>query len=306
MMDEAIGLFLNYLGLERNLRPNSIAAYRQDLERLRDFLKERAIAKPAALKPADITAYFGLLTDLGLAPSSIARQMSSLRGFFRFLLRERILESNPARHLQTPRLYRNLPEILSVGEIEQIIDSIDIEARFGRRDRAMIEMLYGSGLRISELIALQTSHLFLEVDQVRIVGKGGRERVVPVSRPARRATLDYLELERPSFVRESSGDALFLSRLGKPFSRMGMFKLVKRRVAAAGISKHVSPHTFRHSFASHLIDGGASLRAVQEMLGHADISTTTIYTHVGQSYLKSVHREFHPRERRKVVDSGSR
>ena len=306
MMDEAIGLFLNYLALERNLKPNSIAAYRQDLERLRDFLKEQEITQSAALKPAEITAYFGLLTDLGLAPSSIARQMSSLRGFFRFLQRERILENNPARHLQTPRLYRNLPEILSVGEIEQIIGSIELEARFGRRDCAMIEMLYGSGLRISELIALQVSHLFLEVDQVRIVGKGGRERVVPVSRPARQAVLDYLELERPNLVRESSHDALFLSRLGKPFSRMGMFKLVKRRVAAAGIVKHVSPHTFRHSFASHLIDGGASLRAVQEMLGHADISTTTIYTHVGQSYLKSVHREFHPRERRKVVDSGSR
>lgn len=304
-MDEAIGLFLNHLALERNLRPASIAAYRQDLERLRDFLKSKKITRPAETGVGDITAYFTLLTDLGLAPSSIARQMSSLRGFFRFLVRERLLEKNPTRHLQSPRLFRNLPEILSVSEIEQIISAIDPGRRFGRRNRAIVEMLYGSGLRISELVALEISHLFLEVEQVRIVGKGGKERIVPVSRPAKRAVNLYLDEERPGLATAASRDLLFLSRAGKQLTRDGMFKLVNRLVAAVGISKHVSPHTFRHSFASHLIDGGASLRAVQEMLGHADISTTTIYTHVGQSYLRSVHREFHPRERRAVVDPGS-
>lgn len=304
-LEEAIGLFLNHLALERNLKESTIAAYKQDLERLRDYLKAAKVAGLQKIKAPDITGYFSLLTELGLAPSSISRQMSSLRGFFRFLARERLIDRNPARHLQSPRLYRNLPEILSISEIEQIINAIDSEAQFGRRDRAIFEMLYGSGLRISELIALETSHLFLEVEQVRVVGKGGKERIVPVSRPAKKAVAAYLEMERPTLARDSSRDVLFLSRLGTPFTRMGMFKLVRRRVAAAGIAKSVSPHTFRHSFASHLVDGGASLRAVQEMLGHADISTTTIYTHVGQSYLKSVHREFHPRERRQVVDPGS-
>ncbi|MFH2054367.1 MAG: tyrosine recombinase [bacterium] len=305
-MEEAIGLFLNHLALERNLRAASVAAYRQDLERLRDFLKSIKVKSPAAVKVGDITAYFGLLTDLGLAPSSIARQMSSLRGFFRFLIRDGLIDQNPTRHLQSPRIFRNLPEILSISEIEQILGAIDPESRFGKRDLAIIEMLYGSGLRISEVISLEVSHLFLEVEQIRVVGKGGRERIVPVSRPAKRAVNLYLEEERPAVARDSSRDVLFLSRFGRPFTRDGMFKLIGRRVSAGGISKHVSPHTFRHSFASHLVDGGASLRAVQEMLGHADITTTTIYTHVGQSYLKAVHREFHPRERRTVVDPGSR
>jgi integrase/recombinase XerD len=220
-----------------------------------------------------------------------------MRGFFRFLIRERIVVANPTLHIESPRLYRNLPVVLSLDEIERILSAVDVEARCGLRDRAVLEILYGSGLRVSELINLTCGNLFLEVGHLRVHGKGGKERVVPVGDEAVHWVRRYLEEERPALANDQSHDILILNRFGRRFSSMGMFNLVRKYATAAGIDKAVTPHTFRHTFASHLVDGGASLRAVQEMLGHADISTTQIYTQLNRSYLKSVHVEFHPRER---------
>lgn len=298
-MQEALGLFLNYLSLELNLSENSSDAYRRDIEHFQEFLKTRGLGAWSDVKSTDLVDYLSLLSRLGLSPASVARHTSALRGFFKFLVRERLATRNPTARVQVPRLYRNLPQVLTVGEIDQIMNAIDLEGKFGLRDRAALEILYGSGLRISELIALECGNLFLEVEQLRVIGKGGKERIVPVSQEAIRYINLYLKQERPLYVGPQSRDVLILSRFGAPLSRMGMFNMVRKRVQSAGIVKPVSPHTFRHSFASHLVDGGASLRAVQEMLGHADISTTTIYTQLSQSYLRSVHREFHPRERKR-------
>ena len=297
-MLEEVGLYLNYLALELNLKPNSIISYRHDTERLAKSLQEMGFKSWRDVPKNAIIEYVSGLSRLGLSPSSIARNLSSIRGLFKFLVRERILAANPAKHIPTPRLFRNLPVILSVIEIDKILEKIDLDERFGLRDRAVIELLYGSGLRISELINLTCSNLFFEVGHLRVIGKGGKERLVPVGEEAVVYTRRYLEEERPSLALDQSHEILILNRFGRKFSSMGMFKLIRKRVIAAGITKPVTPHTFRHTFASHLIDGGAYLRAVQEMLGHADITTTQIYTQLNRSYLKSVHREFHPRERK--------
>jgi integrase/recombinase XerD len=267
-MMEEVGLFLNYLALEKNLREKSIIAYRHDTEQLAQFMQQLGFKRWSEVSRSAVVEYVATQSQLGLAPTSIARRMSSLRGFFRFLIRERIVTGNPAAHIQSPRLFRNLPVILSAREIDRILTKIDLKGPGGLRDRAILEVLYGSGLRLSEVINLKGSNLYLEVGHLRVMGKGGKERLVPVGEEASDYVKRYLDEER------------------------------RKRVMKAGIRKPVTPHTFRHSFASHLVDGGASLRAVQEMLGHADISTTQIYTQLDRSYLKSVHRECHPRERK--------
>lgn len=297
-MREEIDLFLNHIALEQNLRPNSVISYRHDLEQLAEFAGSLGIKSWREFNKSAIVSYLGYANRLGLSAASIARRMSSLRGFFRFLIRERIISSNPSAHIESPRLYRNLPVVMSVDEVERILNTIKLEDRNGLRDRAALEILYSSGLRISELIGLTTANLFLEVGHLRVVGKGGKERIVPIGEEAVHFVRRYLEEERPALANDHSQDVLILNRFGRKFSSMGMFNLIKKRVLESGITKHVTPHTFRHSFASHLVDGGASLRAVQEMLGHADISTTQIYTQLNRSYLKSVHLEFHPRERK--------
>lgn len=297
-MMEEIGLFLNHIALEQNLKPNSIISYQHDLEQLAEFAASLGIKSWREVNKGAIISYLGYAGRIGLSASSIARRMSSLRGFFRFLVRERVLSLNPSLHIESPRLYRNLPVVMSVDEVERILSSIKLDGRCGLRDRAALEILYSSGLRLSELIGLTTANLFLEVGHLRVSGKGGKERIVPIGEEAVHFVRRYLEEERPALANENSQDILILNRFGRKFSSMGMFNLVRKRVKEAAITKHVTPHTFRHSFASHLVDGGASLRAVQEMLGHADISTTQIYTQLNRSYLKSVHLEFHPRERK--------
>lgn len=297
-MMEEVGLFLNYLALEKNLREKSLVAYRHDSEQLAQFMQQLGFKRWSEITRSAVVEYVTALSQMGLAPSSIARRMSSLRGFFRFLMRERIVTGNPAAHIQSPRLFRNLPVVLSVDEIDRILDTIDLITKDGLRDRAMLELMYGSGLRLSEVVNLKGSNLFLEVGHLRVMGKGGKERIVPVGEEAVEIVRRYLEESRPKYVTDDSHDFLFLNRFGGALSAMGVFNLVRKRVLAAGIAKPVTPHTFRHTFASHLVDGGASLRAVQEMLGHADISTTQIYTQLDRSYLKSVHKECHPRERK--------
>lgn len=297
-MLEEIDLYLNHIALEQNLKPNSIISYRNDLNQLAEFAGTLGIKSWQEFNKGAIISYLGYAGRIGLSAASIARRMSSLRGFFRFLVRERVVPLNPSLHIESPRLYRNLPVVMSVDEIERVLNIVRLDGRNGLRDRAAMEILYSSGLRISELIGLTTANLFLEVGHLRVSGKGGKERIVPIGEEAIHYVRRYMLEERPALANDKSLDVLILNRFGRKFSSMGIFNLIKKRVTEAGITKHVTPHTFRHSFASHLVDGGASLRAVQEMLGHADISTTQIYTQLNRSYLKSVHLEFHPRERK--------
>ncbi|MEZ4766765.1 MAG: site-specific tyrosine recombinase, partial [Calditrichia bacterium] len=243
-----------------------------------------------------IQDYTELLSNLGLSASSVARNYSSIRTFHKFLILENITGKNPTELLETPRLARKLPEVLTVDEVIEILESPDIETSDGVRDRAMLEVLYGAGLRVSELIGLKIEHVFFDEELLRVLGKGSKERIVPVGAEALVWTKRYIAITRPMVAKGlESKSQLFLNRFGKPFSRMGIYNIVRKYVDLSGISKRVYPHIFRHSFATHLLENGADLRAVQEMLGHSDISTTQIYTHVKRQYLREEYKTFHPR-----------
>jgi integrase/recombinase XerD len=235
------------------------------------------------------------LKDAGLAPESIRRSVSAIRTYFRLLLAEAGLEADPSEQLELPKRWRTLPDVLSVAEATRLVDAPTFDDELGFRDRAMLELGYGAGLRVSEWIGLETKDLSIEDGVIRVFGKGGKERLVPLGRKAMTAIVIYLRELRPRLERGAGKGRLFLNARGTPLSRMGAWKILRKYVERAGISKAVSPHTLRHSFATHLLEGGADLRAVQEMLGHADISTTQIYTHIDREHLRSVHRQFHPR-----------
>ena len=290
--------YLRYLALEKNLSNNTQFAYQRDLSRYLDFLQQHAITRVETITPSLIQQYNEMLSQLGLAASSLSRNFSALRGFHKFLVLEGITEWNPTELLETPRLQRKLPEVLSLEEMETLLQQPDTDRPTGIRDRTILEVFYGAGLRVSELIRLSIEDVFFEEAIVRVSGKGSKERYVPLGSQARHWLKIYLARVRPLLSRGlSSRSQIFLNRFGKPFSRMGIWKLIQKYVAMAGINKPVYPHIFRHSFATHLLENGADLRAVQEMLGHADISTTQIYTHVTSGYLKEVYRQFHPRAR---------
>ena len=287
--------FLDFVRLERGLAENTAQAYSRDLERYTVLLTARGLDGPESVSPADVSALLNLLADLGLEASSVARNLTAVRMFHRFLLTEGITGHDPTEHLKPPKQGRKLPSVLNVFEVERLMLAPDVETPLGIRDRALVEMLYGAGLRVSELIGLVRSHLLFDLEVVRVLGKGGRERVVPIGVEGMSWVTAYLDTVRPELAKPASGDVVFLNWRGGKLSRMGVWKLLKACVLQAGVQKPVSPHTLRHSFATHLLEGGADLRAVQEMLGHVDISTTQIYTHVDREYLKEVHRTFHPR-----------
>ncbi len=235
------------------------------------------------------------LKDLGLSPSSIRRNVSAVRSYFRFMIAEGELVRDPSERLEAPKRWRTLPEVLTVDEAEKLLQAPSLDEPFAFRDRAMLELAYGAGLRVSEWISLGVKDVLMDDHLVRVFGKGSKERLVPIGRKAIGAVAIYLRELRPKLERGQGKGILFLNARGEPLSRMGAWKILRKYVDAAGITKSVSPHTLRHSFATHLLEGGADLRAVQEMLGHADISTTQIYTHVDREFLRSVHRQFHPR-----------
>jgi integrase/recombinase XerD len=235
------------------------------------------------------------LKDMGLAPASIRRSVSALRTYFKFLVGERELAKDPSLKLETPKKWRTLPEVLSAADVKKLIDAVSIDEPLAFRDRAMLELGYGAGLRVSEWIGVEAKDVMLEDGVVRVFGKGSKERLVPVGRAAIGAVAIYLRELRPRLERGGGKGKLFLNARGQPLSRMGAWGILRKYVQRAGLTTRVTPHTLRHSFATHLLEGGADLRAVQEMLGHADISTTQIYTHVDREYLRSVHRQFHPR-----------
>jgi integrase/recombinase XerD len=286
--------FLTHLTVERGLSANSYDAYQRDLKGYLTSLRRRKTT-PVKAGAADIRAFVASMRRRGLAPSSIARHLSAVRMFHRFLLSEGITASDPTEHVAAPKKPRRLPEVLNREEIDLLMEQPDHTTQLGLRDRAILEFLYATGLRAAELLTFQRTDLMEDLGLARVFGKGSKERLVPVGRPALRLIRKYLEDVRPMLANSGSGETLFLNSRGKALSRMGLWKILKTHVELAGIEKKVSPHTLRHSFATHLLEGGADLRAVQEMLGHVDIATTQIYTHVDREYLKEVHRQYHPR-----------
>ena len=287
--------FADYVALERGLSPQTLEAYGRDLARFAEFAESKGLAAPVDVTTKALREFVYRLKDLGLSPASIRRNISSLRSYFKFLLAEGIVLRDPSERLDTPQRWRTLPDVLSVEEVKQLLASPTLDDALVFRDRALLELAYGAGLRVSEWITVGTRDVLFEEGVVRVFGKGSKERLVPIGRSAISALAMYLGELRPRLEKGQGEGVLFLNARGKPLSRMGAWKILRGHVERAGITKHVSPHTLRHSFATHLLEGGADLRAVQEMLGHADIATTQIYTHVDREYLRSVHRTFHPR-----------
>ncbi|MCD6306563.1 MAG: site-specific tyrosine recombinase XerD [Deltaproteobacteria bacterium] len=292
-MDALIDQFINYLKLERGLADNTIEAYSRDLTGLVTFLEQKNLS-PLRVSRDQIMAYLSSLKR-SLSARSVARNISTIRSFFRFLASEGHIQENPARLLETPRLGLRLPEILSRDEVERLLSQPDPSIPAGSRDRAMLELLYAAGLRVSELIGLKVLNINLESGYLRTVGKGAKERLAPIGGKAVAAVRDYLLNGRPLMIHGDNPPHLFLNFRGRPLTRQGFWKIIKAYGKAAGIQKEITPHTLRHSFASHLLEGGADLRAVQVMLGHEDISTTQIYTHVTRDRLRELHEKYHPR-----------
>jgi integrase/recombinase XerD len=287
--------FGDYLALERGAADRTHEAYRRDLERFALFSLAKGTTGPAYATPRLLRDYIYHLKDLGLAPASIRRNVSAVRVYFRFLLGEGYLESDPSDRLETPKRWQTLPDVLTVEEVERLLAAPTLDDALAFRDRALLELGYGAGLRVSELTGLTARDALLDEGVVRVFGKGGKERLVPIGRGAIGAVAVYIRELRPRLDRGAGLGILLLNANGAPLTRMGAWKILRKYVMRAGISKRVTPHTLRHSFATHLLEGGADLRAVQEMLGHADISTTQIYTHVDREYLRTVHRQYHPR-----------
>ncbi len=287
--------FSDYLRFERGLSDTTRDAYLRDCRRLVAFASDKGAASPAAADYSLLRAFTAHLYEVGLGRSSVARVQSALRTYFSFLLEEGHIESDPTEHLESPKPARPLPEALSIAQVEQLLASTDPSSFLFQRDLAMLETLYGAGLRISELNSLRRRDLFLEDGLITVAGKGNRRRIVPLGGRATVAVRDYLGDLRGRLDRGEGLGVVFLSRHGRPLSRMGTWKVVRRHVLRSGIGQRVTPHTLRHSFATHLLEGGAPLEAVQEMLGHADIATTQIYIHVDRTHLREVHRSCHPR-----------
>ncbi len=288
--------FKAYLQLEKSLSENSVDAYLHDIDKLTQFLS----IGNSEIKPGDVTlqhleSFLRWISELGMTPSSQSRIISGLRNFYKYCQQEQISRTDPTALLETPKLIKHLPDVLSLSEIEAIINCIDVSTSEGARNKAIIETLYSCGLRVSELVNLRLSCLYFDVGYIRIIGKGDKERLVPVGAPA----IKYINIYRQNIrvhlaVMPGNEDILFLNRRGRKLSRIMIFIIIKDLAKQAGVTKNISPHTFRHSFATHLVEGGADLRAVQEMLGHESITTTEIYTHLDREYLRDTLQRFHP------------
>ena len=288
--------YLATLKLERNLSENTIASYKNDLSSLINYLNDSGLKDPSEITSKNLSDFFVLLSKLGLSSRSSARYYSSIKGFFGYLFSSGYIKINPMDKISAPKVSKNLPNVLNINEIEKILSEPDVSKKLGLRDKTLLETFYACGLRVSELINLKLSDLFLTEEMIRVFGKGSKERFVPIGSSAINWIGEYLKAGRPLLEKKAkSQNILFLNNRGTKLSRMGVWKIVNNYAELAGIKKEVHPHTFRHSFATHLLEGGADLRAVQEMLGHVDISTTQIYTHIDRDYIKQVHRDFHPR-----------
>ncbi|HEX7065562.1 MAG TPA: site-specific tyrosine recombinase XerD [Bacillales bacterium] len=295
-MEDDVKDFLHYLIVERGLSGNPIAAYRRDLRGYIGFLKEKEnVRSPEDITRTHIIRYLMTLKDQGRASSTLARHTASVRSFHQFMLRERKSEQDPSVHIETPKKEQKLPKVLSVQEVEALLEAPKKGTSFGLRDQAMLEVLYATGIRVSELVRLDVSDAHLTMGFVRCIGKGDKERIIPLGKMAAESLERYLDRGRGELLKRKQNDALFLNHHGGRLSRQGFWKILKGMAREANVKKELTPHTLRHSFATHLLENGADLRAVQEMLGHADISTTQIYTHVTKARLKDIYTAYHPR-----------
>ena len=295
MLPPLLERFTDYLTLERGLSCNTVLAYRRDLADFIEHLGTRGVTDPSCVEQADILRYLMSLKAKGLKATSLARKLVAIKMWFRYLAGERIVAADPAGVLETPRTWKTLPDILRLEEVERVLARPNVRTPQGIRDRAILELLYATGMRVSELAHLALKDLHVDMGFLRCVGKGSKERVVPVGRTAAKAIRTYLEKVRPRLDRTKAYPAVFLNRRGARLSRQMVWHLIRRYAREARIAKRVTPHTFRHSFATHLLERGADLRVVQELLGHATIATTQVYTHVDQARLKKIHQQFHPR-----------
>ncbi len=290
-MTHEVKAFLDYLRFERNLSLNTVESYQRDLSDYFAFVKSQG-------QPSDensVIRYLEYLREQDRSPSTQARRLAAIKGFYRFLVNDHILSENPTELLSSPKLYRHLPHVLTVEEVTRLIESPDLSTKGGVRDRAMLEVLYATGLRVSELCHLTINDWWLDPPKVRCLGKGSKERYIPLGRVAARWLMQYVDVIRPRLLKNPNEPVLFLNHRGQPLSRQGFWKIIKKYAAKAQVSQPITPHMIRHSFATHLLENGADLRAVQEMLGHQDISTTQIYTHVSQKRLRPVYDQTHPR-----------
>jgi integrase/recombinase XerD len=294
-IDTLVDQYLNYLLVEKGLSKKTLESYSRDLARYHEFMLENGVALISDSDTSSVLKHLIALRDSGLGARSRARHLVSIRGFYRFLVQENIISRDPTRRVELPKIGLKLPDVLSVEEVQQLLDTPDPKTLLGARDAAMIELLYAAGLRVSELVNLKLQDVNLEAGFVRVFGKGSKERVVPIGNYARQTVTHYLETSRNRLLKNLISAWLFVARAGNPMTRQGFWKLLRRYALKSGLKKKITPHSLRHSFATHLLEGGADLRAVQVMLGHVDISTTQIYTHVARDHLKEIHAKYHPR-----------
>ena len=286
--------FLSFLQLEKGHSENTLKAYRVDIDRYISFIIQEEKTFDSITEQL-LNKYISILLRSGLVATSINRNFSAIKGFHKHLIEENISQINPTEHINTPKIPKRLPEILTIEEFVLLLEQPDTSTLQGYRDRTIIETMYSAGLRVSELVDLSFNNLLFKIGMIRVIGKGSKERVIPIGKPAILYIESYIKNIRPSLINNGSSDVLFLNRRGKKLTRSFIWYMLKKYAAMAKIEKNVHPHTLRHSFATHLVEGGADLRAVQEILGHSDISTTQIYTHLDRDYLKEVHTSFHPR-----------
>ena len=294
-MNDLIDEYLNFLAVEKGVSRLTIEAYSHDLNRFINLVRGRGIEKVTDITPDEIISYLEQVKKEGLNARSVNRGLAAVRGFFKFLLREKKSNANPAANIGLAKVWARLPDTLSKEEMNLLLAQPGANDPAAMRDRTMMELMYATGIRVSEIITLTMNSINWQVGYIVVMGKGGKERIVPIGRSAYNCLCEYVNHGRPKFMRDQRTNILFLNRSGDGLTRQGFWKIVRRYVLRAGLNKRVHPHTFRHSFASHLLEGGADLRSVQIMLGHADIATTEIYTHITRERLKSIHKRYHPR-----------
>jgi integrase/recombinase XerD len=298
-VEQLVDAFLDHLAVERGLAENTRLAYRADLEQFTEFLRQQGIQQLNCAQRQHITDYLLRRRKGGLSARSVSRHLAAIRMFCRFLYREKLLGADITQTIDSPKLWRTLPRTLDYGEVERLLAAPDVRTKLGLRDRAMLEFMYATGLRVSEVAGLKLSDINYDAGFVRSIGKGNKERIVPVGKQAIEWVQRYIREARSLFARADGMAEVFVSTRGKPLSRKTIWRLIKKHAGAAGIAKNIMPHALRHSFATHLLDNGGDLRVIQEMLGHADISTTQVYTHVDQQRLKETHYRYHPRSGRR-------
>ncbi len=293
-MKDIVDQFMYFMEVERGVSPNTIQSYKRDIEKFTAYIR-RSKKELSDVERTTIVDFMMHLKDQGLSATTIARNLASLKTFWKFLVSDRIVTENVAAVVETPKTWKNIPEVLNREEVEKLLNAPPKRGWMGTRDRAILELMYATGMRVSEISGLKKANVNLDAGFARCSGKGGKERIVPMGSMAKRSVARYLETARKKLEGRGRDDHLFLSRIGKRLSRQSIWKMIQKYTAAAGIKKHIFPHMLRHSFATHLLEGGAELRGVQEMLGHADISTTQIYTHINKERLRQVHKQYHPR-----------